>query len=65
MHEKSETEVYRILHANNVSPNRLRAFHEKVQQLAHLGWGIEEIAQVTGYTPRNVRYILTKAAIHD
>ena len=58
---KSEAVVYRILHANDVSPNRLRAGHQKVHNLASLGWGISEIAQLTGYTPRNVRYILAKS----
>lgn len=65
MHEKSEAEIYRILHANSVSPNRLRAYHQKVQQLSQLGWGISEIAQLTGYTPRNVRYILAKVNLYD
>lgn len=65
LHEKSEAEVYRILHANNINPNRLRAYHQKVHQLAHLGWGIQEIAQMTGYTSRNIRYILSKESLHD
>ena len=59
-YQKTEAEVYRILHANDVSPNRLRANHQKVSNLASLGWGISEIAEFTGYTPRNVRYILAK-----
>jgi hypothetical protein len=59
-YEKSQAEIYRILHANDVSPNRLRANHQKVQNLASLGWGVQEIAEFTGYTPRNVRYILAK-----
>ncbi len=58
MYQKTESEVYRILHANDVSPNRLRANHQKVRGLANLGWGIREIAEFTGYTSRNVRYIL-------
>lgn len=57
---KSEAEVYRILHANDISPNRLKTNHEKVQYLSSLGWGIKEIAGFTGYTARNVRYILQK-----
>lgn len=57
---RSETEIYRILHANDVAPNRLRVNHQKVQNLSQLGWGIPEIAEFTGYTPRNVRYILAK-----
>lgn len=58
---KSEGEIYRILHANDVSPNRLRANHQKVYSLAHLGWNVRDIAELTGYTPRNVRYILAKS----
>jgi AraC-like DNA-binding protein len=57
---KSEAEVYRILHANDISPNRQKINHQKVQNLAHLGWAVREIAEFTGYTPRNVRYIIAK-----
>ena len=57
---KSQAEIYRILHANQVLPNRLRTHHEKVVQLHKIGWKINEIAQITGYTTRNVRYILAK-----
>jgi hypothetical protein len=59
-HNKTEAEVYRILHANDISPNRLKANHQKVVNLANLGWGVREIAEFTGYTTRNVRYILAK-----
>lgn len=58
-YQKSETEIYRILHAHDISPNRLKINHQKVQHLAHLGWGVRDIAEFTGYTPRNVRYILS------
>jgi AraC-like DNA-binding protein len=57
---RSEAEIYRILHAHDISPNRLGINHQKVQNLSRLGWGIQEIAKFTGYTPRNVRYILAK-----
>lgn len=57
---KSEAEIYRILHANDVSPNRIRVNHQKVRSLANLGWDVPQIAELTGYTPRNVRYILAK-----
>lgn len=57
---RSESEIYRVLHAHDISPNRLKVNHQKVQSLASLGWGIQEIARLTGYTPRNVRYILAK-----
>jgi len=58
---KSESEIYRILHSNDVSPNRLRVNHQKVHSLTHLGWNVRDIAELTGYTPRNVRYILAKS----
>lgn len=57
---KSQAEIYRILHAHDVLPNRLKTNHDKVVQLKSIGWNIAEIAQFTGYTPRNVRYILAK-----
>mgnify|MGYP000110746666 CR=1 FL=1 len=57
---KPESELYRILHANDISPNRLKINHQKVKSLTHLGWNVKSIAELTGYTPRNVRYILSK-----
>lgn len=57
---KSQAEIYRILHAHDVLPNRLKINHEKVIQLHKVGWNINEIAQFTGYTTRNVRYIISK-----
>lgn len=62
---RSEAEIYRILHANDISPNRLKVNHQKVHSLAHLGWGVREIAELTGYTPRNVRYILAKQNLSE
>lgn len=62
---KSEGEIYRVLHANYVSPNRLKINHEKVFNLSHLGWKINDIAELTGYTPRNIRYILNKNISED
>lgn len=59
---KSQAEIYRILHANDVLPNRLRINHHKVLQLHGVGWDISEIARLTGYTTRNVRYIIEKTA---
>lgn len=58
--ERSEADVYRILHAHDISPNRLKVNHQKVKNLSQLGWNAQQIAQFTGYTPRNVRYILAK-----
>lgn len=57
---KSQGEIYRILHNHDVKPNRLKTNHQKVFSLADVGWNVQEIAQLTGYTPRNVRYILNK-----
>jgi len=55
---KSIGEIYRILRLNDVEPNRIKTNHKKVESLAKLGWGIKEIAEFTGYSTRNVRYIL-------
>ena len=55
---KSIGEIYRILRLNDVEPNRLKTSHKKVESLAKLGWGIKEIADFTGYSTRNIRYIL-------
>ena len=57
---KSQAEIYRILHAHDVLPNRLRVNHHKVVQLHGVGWDVNEIARLTGYTTRNVRYIIEK-----
>lgn len=60
MTDKSIGELYRVLHNNNVTPNRLRINHKNVIDFAHSGLDITQIAELTGYTPRNVRYILAK-----
>lgn len=56
---KSIGEVYRIIHRNG-SPNRKLLNHENVISFANSGMSIERIAEFTGYSPRNVRYILSK-----
>lgn len=61
LHGMSEREVYRVLRFNHVSPNRKSSRHESVRSLSGLGWGIKDIAEFTGYTTRNVRYILNKS----
>ena len=62
---KSIGEIYRILRVNGVEPNRIKNNHKKVESLAKLGWGIREIAELTGYSTRNVRYILKgKDGVH-
>lgn len=57
---KSIAEIYRILHSYNVQPNRLRTNHQNVIDFATAGMRISQIAELTGYSPRNVRYILGK-----
>lgn len=59
---KSIGELYRILHNNGVKPNRLRTNHHNVIDFASSGMSIQQIAELTGYTPRNVRYIISKLA---
>ncbi len=61
----SEREVYRILQFSNISPNRKNMHKEKVQHLHGLGWGIKEIANFTGYSERNIRYILKNILRED
>jgi len=57
---KSVGELYRILHENGVKPNRLKVNHNNVFDFAYSGMSVQQIAELTGYTPRNVRYILAK-----
>jgi hypothetical protein len=57
--DKSVGEVYRILHQFG-TPNRQINNHENVLSLASSGFPIKKIAEFTGYTPRNIRYILKK-----
>jgi len=62
---KSQAEIYRILHDNGIKPNRLKIGHEAVHQLAERGWSVGEIANMTGYTDRNVRYIISKMRLSE
>jgi len=55
---KSVGEIYRILHNFNVTPNRQKTNHHNVINFANSGYNIKQIADFTGYTERNVRYIL-------
>lgn len=57
---KSIGEVYRILHRFG-TPNRQISNHENVASFAQAGFPINKIAEFTGYTPRNIRYILKKS----
>lgn len=56
---KSVAEVYRILHQFG-SPNRQITNHEAVISFSNAGFPIQKIAEFTGYTSRNIRYILKK-----
>lgn len=57
---KSIGEIYRILHSYNMTPNRQKTNHHNVINFHNFGYGVPQIAEFTGYTPRNVRYILNK-----
>lgn len=57
---KSIGEIYRTLYSYNVIPNRLKTNHKNVMEFYHYGMSVKQIAELTGYTPRNVRYILSK-----
>lgn len=60
---KSVGELYRILHNNGVKPNRLKTNHHNVFDFASAGMSVQQIAELTGYTPRNIRYILSKLTV--
>jgi hypothetical protein len=55
---KSVAEVYRKVHSVG-QPNRKHTTnHHNVLAFSDSGLSIQKIAELTGYTPRNVRYIL-------
>ena len=58
--QKSVGEIYRILHSNGIKPNRLRINQQNVVDFANSGLSITQISELTGYTTRNVRYIIAK-----
>jgi len=57
---KSIAEIYRIVKRSGHSPNRLSTNHGNVHMFADSGLPLPHIADLTGYTTRNVRYILDK-----
>lgn len=57
---KPSAEIYRILHNNNIKPNRLKTGHDNVISFKNSGLKTNQIAQLTGYSSRNIRYILRK-----
>ena len=56
---KSVAEIYRIIHKHGI-PNRTKTKHGVVINLSKSGLPVSKIAEFTGYTPRNVRYIKKK-----
>lgn len=52
-------DIYRILHKFG-KPNRRNTNHENVLLFAKSNLPINKIAEFTGYSPRNIRYILGK-----
>lgn len=56
---KSTGDFYRLLRANGIG-NRHRSNHENVHSFAKTGLTTNQIADYTGYSPRNIRYILKK-----
>ncbi len=61
---RSVAEVYRIIHKHG-GPNRLKNGHDHVLSLAQSGLATTRIAELTGYTPRNIWYILKKNRMNE
>ena len=57
---RSIGEIYRIVRQIGYSPNRQILNHDNVKMFSHSGVPVTKIAELTGYTPRNVRYVLKK-----
>ena len=55
---KSVGEIYRILKNHHVYPNRLKTRHNLVHYYNQSGLPLPEIANITGYTIRNIRNII-------
>ncbi len=55
---RSIPELYRILQRHGQKPTRLNANRQMVLDFSKSGYPINQIADMTGYTVRNVRYIL-------
>jgi len=58
--KKSIGDVYRILKKRNCVPNRRCLKHDTVASLLDSGFSVQSIADLTGYTPRNVRHVISK-----
>ncbi len=57
---RNVSEFYRTMQKYNVVPSRLKTNHHLVFSYADQGYKVSEIAEFTGYTPRNVRYIIRR-----
>jgi hypothetical protein len=60
---KSIGEFYRIIRNHDFAPNRLKAHHHHVVNYYNSGLSFNQIAELTGYTPRNIRYIVGKLKV--
>ena len=58
--DRSIGEIYRIIDRSGGRPNRLAPNHDNVRIFADSGLSVPHIAELTGYTSRNVRYILNR-----
>jgi len=61
----STGEIYRTLSRHHFRANRNRLNHHNVLSLASQGFSPNKIAEFTGYTPRNVRYILRNQQLSE
>lgn len=55
---RSIGEVYRIVYKYGKPNRREQPNYESIYQYASSGLSANKIAEFTGYTPRNIRYIL-------
>ncbi len=51
-------ELYRVLQRHGQAPTRLNVNRQMVLDFCKSGYTVGQIADMTGYTPRNVRYII-------
>ncbi len=54
------SEFYRTLRRAGVTPCRLKTNQHLVSSYHNAGYNVSQIAELTGYTARNVRYILKR-----
>lgn len=57
---KTIPEIYRILRANHIAPNRLGKQHDAVHHYLGTGMPNSAIADLTGYSSRTVRRIASR-----